>query len=53
MIKIATVADPPLRLPLGGDSLARIEDKLASVATELDQWRELAQSTSYDHAALA
>ena len=53
MIKIATVADPPLRLPLGPDSVAGIEDKLTSVARELDQWRELAQSTSYDHAALA
>ena len=53
MIEIATVANPPLRLPLGSDSLARIEEKLASVAAELDEWRELARSTSYDHAALA
>jgi len=53
MIKIATVATPPLRLPLGPDSIAAIEEKLASVAAELDQWRELAQSTSYDHAVLA
>ena len=53
MIKIATVAHPPLRLPLGPDSVARIEEKLTSVARELDRWRDLAQSTSYDHAALA
>ena len=53
MIKIATVANPPLRLPLGSDSFANIEEKLASVAKELDRWRALAQSTSYDHAALA
>ncbi len=53
MIKIATVRNPPLRLPLGSDSIARIEEKLASVTAELDKWRELAQSTSYDHAVLA
>src|SRR5262249_52213754 len=52
MIKIATVATPPLRLPLGPDSIAAIEEKLASVAAELDQWRGRAQSTSYDHAVL-
>lgn len=53
MITIATVSDPPLRLPLGSDSLARIEDKITDVARELDEWRELAGSTSYDHGPLA
>jgi hypothetical protein len=30
---------------LGSDSVALVETKLASVAEELDQWRELALST--------
>lgn len=53
IISIATSPEPPLRLPLGSDSLDRIEDKLGTVAREVDKWRELAQSTSYDQSALA
>jgi hypothetical protein len=51
-IRQLTVAvDPPLRLQLGSDSVALVEGKLAAVAKELGQWRELALST--DFAAVA
>lgn len=47
MVTIATTADPPLRLQLGTDCLARVEEKLALVAKELAAWRNLAESTDY------
>jgi len=42
---VAASKEPPLRLHLGTDSLARVEAKLAHVATELAEWRTLAEST--------
>jgi hypothetical protein len=38
---------PPLRLPLGSDCVSLVEGKLATVAEELDRWRELALSTDF------
>jgi hypothetical protein len=49
MIAVATSPNPPLRLQLGSDYVARVETKLSQVAHELAQWRALASST--DHAA--
>lgn len=51
IVTVATSADPPLRLQLGTDSLARVEAKLGQVATELAAWRRLAESTDRDQAA--
>ncbi|ATB29848.1 oxidoreductase [Melittangium boletus] len=45
MIALAHTARPPVRLPLGSDALARIENKHRSVTEELAAWRELALST--------
>ena len=45
IVKVATSTAPPLRVQLGTDSLARVEAKLAQVATELAAWRSLAKST--------
>lgn len=47
---LALVAAPerPLRLPLGSDTVARIEEKNAHVAAELHEWRALAVSTDRD-----
>lgn len=39
---------PPLRLPLGRDALARIEDKLGAVSADLAAWRVLAEQTAHD-----
>lgn len=38
---------PPLRLPLGRDALARIDAKLAAVSADLAAWRGLAEQTSH------
>ncbi|MDI5962258.1 oxidoreductase [Streptantibioticus silvisoli] len=45
--RLAVAAEPPLRLQLGSDCVNLVEGKLASVAEELDQWRELALSTDF------
>ncbi|HGM5578777.1 TPA: oxidoreductase [Pseudomonas putida] len=47
ILLLANAAEPPLRLPLGSDAVARIEAKHAFVETELTQWRELAMSTDF------
>ena len=44
--QLAATADPPLRLQLGSDCVRLVEGKLASVARELGQWRELALRTA-------
>jgi NAD(P)-dependent dehydrogenase (short-subunit alcohol dehydrogenase family) len=48
IVTVATSAKPPLRVQLGTDSLARVEAKLAEVASELAAWRTLAESTDYE-----
>jgi NAD(P)-dependent dehydrogenase (short-subunit alcohol dehydrogenase family) len=45
--RLAAAAEPPLRLQLGSDCVDLVEGKLASVAKELDQRRELALSTDF------
>ena len=51
IVKVSTSTAPPLRVQLGTDSLARVEAKLASVATELAAWRSLAKSTDDEQLA--
>lgn len=45
MLALADAAQPPVRLPLGSDTLARIEAKNRSVTEEIATWRQLALST--------
>ena len=47
LIEFAEVADPPVRLPLGSDTVAAIEAKHASDAAILDQWRSVSVSTDF------
>jgi hypothetical protein len=47
IVEAVTSVRPPLRLQLGSDCIARVQEKLASVASELDVWRDLALSTDY------
>lgn len=47
IMTVATSAEPPLRLQLGTDCLARVEAKLAQVASELAAWRSVAESTDF------
>jgi NAD(P)-dependent dehydrogenase (short-subunit alcohol dehydrogenase family) len=49
MIEAAIAPEPPLRLALGSDAVARIEAKLDRMRAELDGWRKLSLTT--DHAA--
>jgi NAD(P)-dependent dehydrogenase (short-subunit alcohol dehydrogenase family) len=45
--RLAAAAEPPLRLQLGSDCVTLVEGKLAAVAGELAQWRDLALSTDF------
>ena len=47
LMQLAVAANPPLRLPLGSDTVQRIETKNRHVAAELASWRELALSTDF------
>jgi NAD(P)-dependent dehydrogenase (short-subunit alcohol dehydrogenase family) len=49
-IQLANAKNPPLRLPLGSDTVERIETKNAFVASELAEWRTLATSTDFTNA---
>ena len=47
MVRITEVERPPLRLQLGKDCVAAVEVKLEHVRQELEQWRQLAESTAF------
>lgn len=47
MLQLAASPTPPLRLPLGTDTLQAIADKHAFVERETDQWRTLAAPTDF------
>jgi NAD(P)-dependent dehydrogenase (short-subunit alcohol dehydrogenase family) len=50
-IALVNAKNPPLRLPLGSDTVERIEAKNAFVARELAEWRTLATSTDFSEQA--
>jgi len=45
IVEVAVAEDPPMRLVLGADAVARIEGKLEQVAADIAAWRELSNST--------
>jgi len=47
MLALVNAPNPPQRLALGSDTVARIEAKNRLVAQELAEWNELALSTDY------
>jgi NAD(P)-dependent dehydrogenase (short-subunit alcohol dehydrogenase family) len=47
LVALADVAEPPLRLPLGTDALAVIDEKNAYVAQETRAWEALSRSTDF------
>ncbi|WP_426164658.1 oxidoreductase [Pseudoduganella sp. R-34] len=51
LLKLADAAQPPLRLQLGSDAVARTYAKHRQVEQELAQWKELALSTDFDQPA--
>ncbi|MFD0149498.1 oxidoreductase [Streptomyces sp. NPDC055721] len=48
IVDLARAEEPPVRLQLGADCVARVEAKLASVASELAAWREVSLSTGHE-----
>jgi NAD(P)-dependent dehydrogenase (short-subunit alcohol dehydrogenase family) len=48
IIAAAESESPPLRLPLGADAFARIDEKIAKVQSDMAAWRELASATSFE-----
>jgi NAD(P)-dependent dehydrogenase (short-subunit alcohol dehydrogenase family) len=47
IVELANAAEPPVRLPLGTDTLRRIAEKNAFVQAETEKWRALAASTDF------
>ena len=47
LLKLVDADDPPLRLPLGSDTLERMSEKNARVERETSAWRTVAESTDY------
>jgi NAD(P)-dependent dehydrogenase (short-subunit alcohol dehydrogenase family) len=48
ILQLANASEPPLRLPLGTDTLKRIADKNAFVEKETEKWRTVAVSTDFE-----
>ena len=51
IIEMVNAANPPLRMPFGSDTVAKIEEEHANVEKELAQWRKLAVSTDFEQTA--
>src|SRR5262249_52424093 len=50
---LVAAKNPPTRLQLGSDSVARVQAKNAHVERELREWRDLAHSTDWTDEAAA
>jgi NAD(P)-dependent dehydrogenase (short-subunit alcohol dehydrogenase family) len=48
VLQLVATARPPVRLPIGADTVERIEQKNAQVAAELAQWRQRAVATQIE-----
>jgi NAD(P)-dependent dehydrogenase (short-subunit alcohol dehydrogenase family) len=48
LCRLVNADQPPLRLPLGVDSIELIRDDIRSIAAEIDRWEELSLSTRVD-----
>lgn len=48
LLQLADSDNPPVRLPLGTDTVVKIIEKNRFVESELEQWRDLALSTDHD-----
>lgn len=49
MISAVEADEPPLRLPLGKDSLDQVREKLDEIRQETDQWERTTVETSFEH----
>jgi NAD(P)-dependent dehydrogenase (short-subunit alcohol dehydrogenase family) len=50
IVDVAEAAEQPMRLQLGADCVARVEERLADIHAELNAWRDVAVSTAFDEA---
>jgi hypothetical protein len=48
IVNVAEAAEQPVRLQLGAYCVARVEELLDAIRTELDAWREVAISTDFE-----
>ena len=48
IIKVAESNDPPLRLPLGEDSITTIEAELEKVREDISTWRQVGVDTAFE-----
>lgn len=48
LAKIVRDPEPPQRLPLGQDSIERLEKKVAAVAAEFEKWKPVSLSVAFD-----
>src|SRR5262249_51624792 len=48
IIAAVDAPNPPLRLPLGADSVQFLREKLAAMTAELDAWETVASSTGFE-----
>jgi NAD(P)-dependent dehydrogenase (short-subunit alcohol dehydrogenase family) len=48
ILKIAELAEPPLRLPLGNDAVAFLRHSYKTSAEDLERWSDITQSTDFD-----
>jgi NAD(P)-dependent dehydrogenase (short-subunit alcohol dehydrogenase family) len=53
MLSLVNMAEPPLRLPLGTDTVAAIDEKIAFVGKELVRLKDISSSTDFDKAGVA
>jgi NAD(P)-dependent dehydrogenase (short-subunit alcohol dehydrogenase family) len=53
ILKIAQVAEPPLRLPLGNDAMAFLRHGYKTSVEELERWSDITQSTDFDGLAIS
>ncbi len=52
LVAFADAADPPVRLPLGSDTVAALQAKHAADAALLERWHDVAISTDFGAAAV-
>jgi NAD(P)-dependent dehydrogenase (short-subunit alcohol dehydrogenase family) len=50
LLQLADAAQPPVRLQLGSDTVARVRAKNAAVEQEMSEWLDLALSTDFSQA---
>jgi len=49
LFRLARCHRLPLRLPLGGDAVARVRNRIAETIAELDRWEPLAHTVAFNH----